>query len=453
MKLTTVTLALSLLAILSACKKGDGPQAEAPLDARSKKVSPGFDEGNMVLYWNEKTVSLVQNSFTPQAQARFMAMVHIAVHDALNSIKPKYERYALAGTRDPFAAVDAAIASAAYHVIMQMGIQQSFAVQAWYDEALRTVPDGESKQKGIALGKAAAYALTARHTKEAYQKAILMLPIPEGTLPGQYRSTLPYSLPNMPKPRPLSQWSTLAPLVIESSTQFRVEPPYAVTSAEYAADYNEVKAKGGRAVHTRTPEEDEIGRFWVERSTSGWNRFARTLITNRKMDAWKTARLLALVNTAMADAGITNFESKYYYFYWRPETAIRLGDSDGNPATAGDPTWLNSYTEIPNPDNPALNVNTPPIPEYPSAHANFGGAAGEAMRLFFGSDQISVDLTSLTAPGITRHYTSLYAAIRDNSISRIYVGYHFRKAVDAGEEQGLQVANYVFNHAFREEGD
>lgn len=177
------------------------------------------------------------------------------------------------------------------------------------------------------------------------------------------------------------------------------------------------------------------------------------MILGKKMDAWKTARLLALMHTAMADGTLPNFESKYYYFYWRPETAIRLGDSDGNPATVGDPTWLPSYTEIPHPVNPALNTNTPPIPEYPSAHANFGAAAGEALRLFFGSDVISVDLTSLTAPGITRHYSSLFTAIRENSLSRIYVGYHFRKAVDAGEAQGIQVANYVFHHAFREEGD
>lgn len=251
MKLTVATVGILVLTVLNACKKTDLPSTEAPLEAKSKKVLPGFAENDMVLYWNQKTIQLVNNSFTPQAQSRFMAMVQIAMHDALNSIKPKYERYALTAARDPFAAVDAALASAAYHTIMKMGIQQAFPVPTWYQESLATVPDGESKQRGIALGEAAATALTARHSRESYLKAVAMLPIPEGTQPGQYRSTLPYSLPGQPKVRPLSQWSTLAPLVIESSTQFRAAPPYPIPSAEYTADYNEVKAKGGRAVHTR----------------------------------------------------------------------------------------------------------------------------------------------------------------------------------------------------------
>ena len=134
-------------------------------------------------------------------------------------------------------------------------------------------------------------------------------------------------------------------------------------------------------------------------------------------------------------------------------TAIREGDNDGNPNTVGDVTWLPSYTESPNANNPAANVNTPPIPDYPSAHASFGGAASEILKLFFETDQISIDQTSPTAPGITRRYSSLSQAAKDNSLSRIYVGFHFRYAILNGETMGQDIAKYVFTHSFRETGE
>ena len=445
LKLTIAVLGLSAMVLLNACKKGDMPHIDPH----------GFQDNEAVLYWNEKTSIVLTAPFTPPAQCRYFAMVQIAVHDALNSIKPKYECFALLQTKDPLAASGAAVAAATHHIIVnKLQIQGTHPMNEWYQDWLSKIPDGDSKQRGIALGVAAAEAIFAKRSTDNFETANFQGPGPDGVAPGEYRSTLPFSLPVFPaKPKPLAKWSTLTPFVIESSTQFRVEPPYPVTSSEYTADYNEVKAKGGRAVHTRTEEEDQIGRFWVERSSIGWNRLARTLIQTKKIDAWKTARLLALLHTAMTDGTITNFESKYHYFYWRPETAIRLGNDDGNSATTGDPSWLPSYTESPNPANEAMNVNTPPIPDYPSAHANFGAAAGEVLRLFFGTDKIAVDLTSPTAPGIKRRYTTLSSAIRDNSLSRIYVGYHFRKAVLAGEEQGIKVGNYVFNHAFRENQD
>ena len=182
----------------------------------------------------------------------------------------------------------------------------------------------------------------------------------------------------------------------------------------------------------------------------GWNRLTRGLMGSQKLDAWKTARLFALVHTAMADAATACFEAKYYYKFWRPETAVRLGDNDGYSNTIGDATWLPAYTESPNLLNPALNVYTPPIAEYPSAHASFGASAAAVLLKFFGPNAPTLALTSSTLPGVTRHYDSIMAAVRDNSLSRIYVGFHFRKAVLEGEWQGLQVGNYVFDHSFQE---
>lgn len=453
-----ITAGMLLLFSFSACKKTDLKQTQTADDepaANARKASAGFIENDMVMYWNDKTRIVLAAPMTPQACSRFFAMVQIAVHDAINSIKPKYERYALLNTRDKEASPDAAVASAAYHVITKLNLQGNFAVQTWYNESLNTIPDGMAKQRGIALGLAAADAIIAKRATDNFLVANRQISIPDGTTPGAYRSTLPFSLPQHPfyLRKALDQWSTLTPFVINSGAQFRVPPPYPVNSPEYTADYNEVKAKGGRVGHTRTPEEDQIGRFWVENSTLGWNRMARTLILAKKIDAWRTARLFALMHTAMVDASIANFESKYYYFYWRPETAVRLGDQDGNPQTIGDPAWLPGNTQAPNLQNPAFDIHTPPIPDYPSQHANYGGAAGDILRRFFETDNVSMTLTSTSLPNVTRHYKSLSGAIRDNSLSRIYVGYHFRKAAIEGEVQGLNIGKFVFENAFRDADD
>ena len=426
--------------------------ADLTTAAASKKPdNPGFPENNMVLSWNDKANTILTRALTPHSQARYFAMVQIAVHDALNAIKPKYERFALKDVRSQFANPDAAVASAAYWTIKGMNVAGANPIEDWYSASLATIPEGESKELGKTLGKQAADAIVSKRASDNFLQANVQIPLPDGIQPGEYRSTLPFSLPGMPRLKALHQWGTkMTPFVTESNQQFRPVPPYPIQSQEYLADYNEVKLKGAQVGHNRTADEDEIGRFWVERSSNGWNRFARQIVMGSKMDAWKTARLFALMHTAMADLASGNFEAKYHYFYWRPETAIRMGDQDGNPNTTGDATWLPSYTEGPNLANPGLNVYTPPIPDYPSLHAGFGGAAAEILKLFLNADQVAVAQTSPTTPGITRYYTSLTKAARDNSLSRLYVGFHFRDACLKGEEQGKQIAAYVFNNSFRE---
>jgi hypothetical protein len=406
------------------------------------------------MYWNEKASIVLNAPNTPPAQSRYFAMIQIAVHDALNSIKPKYERFALVNERQQFANPDATVASAAYWTIKGMNVQGANPIDNWYTESLSTIPDGESKESGKILGKKAADAIVAKRSTDKFAQANVQIAFADGVNPGDYRSTLPFSNEGMPKIKALHQWGTLmTPFVAQSNSQFRPAAPYPVNSLQYETDYNEVKAKGARVGHTRTADEDEIGKFWVERSSIGWNRFARNLIASKKLDAWKTARLFALLHTAMTDGISGCFEAKYYYFFWRPETAIRLGNNDGNNNTIGDANWLPSYTETPNLSNPALNVNTPPIPDYPSAHANFGGVAAEILKRFFESDNVSVHQTSLALPGVIRHYLTISQAARENSLSRCYNGYHFRNACLTGEEQGKQYATYVFDHSFRESGE
>ncbi|RYG54261.1 MAG: phosphatase PAP2 family protein, partial [Chitinophagaceae bacterium] len=430
------------------CSKTDLTNQGSP-DAH-KPDNPGFASNDMVMYWNEKAATVLSGPNTPPAQARYFAMVQIAVYDALNSIKPKFQRYALVNVREKFANPDAAVASAAYHTIIKLNLQGTNPVLTWYNESLADIPDGSGKDLGKALGEAAADAIILKRSTDNFATANTQFPAPDGVLPGEYRSTLPFSIDGMPKIKALQQWgAVMTPFVLSNSAQFRPPAPDPVSSPAYVSDYNEVKNKGGFLNHTRTNDETEIGVFWVERSSIGWNRLARNMIADRNMDAWKTARLFALMHTAMADGATACFEAKYHYSYWRPETAIRLGNADGNDLTSGDPSWLPSYTESPNMANPAMNVFTPPIPDYPSAHANFGGAASAVLLRFFGSDRIDVDQTSAALPGVTRRYTSIRSAARDNSLSRIYVGYHFRKAALEGEVQGSNVGNYIFDNSFR----
>jgi PAP2 superfamily len=453
-KISLLTTFLGMSILYQSCRKDTTPYSpiEEKLSVENKPLDPGFVENDMVLYWNQKA-SMVLSSppNTPPAQARRFAMIQIAIHDALNSIKPKYECFALLNERQKFASPDAAVASAAYWTIKKMNLQGTNPIDQWYAESLSTIPDGQSKEDGKTLGEQSADAIIANRSTDNFTQANVQIALPDGSAPGAYRSTLPFSLPTMPKIKALHQWGTLMkPFVTESNSQFRPLAPHPVNSAAYEADYNEVKVKGGTVGNTRTADETAIGVFWVERSSIGWNRFARNIISTKKLDAWKTARLFAVMHTAMVDGVSGCFEAKYYYSFWRPETAIRLGEVDGNNNTTGDVNWLPMYIETPNVANPALNVYTPPIPDYPSAHANFGGAAAEVLALFFETDFVSVDQTSTTLPGVTRQYTSISNAARDNSLSRIYVGFHFRNACLVGEAQGRQIGNYVFNNSFRE---
>jgi hypothetical protein len=232
---------------------------------------------------------------------------------------------------------------------------------------------------------------------------------PRGTAPGEYRFTpgTPFAF--------APGWGGVTPFVLDDSSQFRPGPPYPVTGRKYAADLNEIKALGGDGVATpsaRTPEQTQVALFWVESSPLQWNRIARTV--SARLDPWAQARLFALLNMALADGYVSSFETKYHYDYWRPVTAIRAADTDGNPRTSADPTW----TPL---------VTTPPIPDYDSAHAVQGGAGSTVLERFFGTDHIGFTTCSLTLPAgstctdpspVTRSYASFSAAARRRTASR-----------------------------------
>ena len=214
--------------------------------------------------------------------------------------------------------------------------------------------------------------------------------------------------------------------------QTGASPPPTLTSELYTRDYNEVKRLGSKQSPARTADQSEMARFWYEGSPQGWNRIARIIAAKRGLDRWEYARLLGLLNAVLADGYIAGADTRYLYNFWRPVTAIRAGQSDGNEATAGDPSW-------------ETFMNTPPLPEYPSTHSVCGGAAATVMARFFGTDQMSFTMTSGPPfAGITRTFKNFSEAQEENGASRVYSGIHFRNSTVAGITQGERIGRQAF---------
>ena len=438
--LTTVTAATALAAVA------------APASAHR---TPGSDA---VSVWNASAgkaaiAACISPGDDPLHESRMYAMTHLAIHDALNAIDRRSRPYAFNATAKRGASPDAAVAAAARDVLVSLVRQISTpfppacvqagvaSVEADYTAALAAIPDGRHKARGIEVGQAAAAAILALRAADGSDTPLVVEQLPAGdSARGSTASRLASPFAFAPG------WGTVTPFVLDDSSQFRPGPPYPVTSRKYAADLNEIKALGGDGVTTpsaRTPEQTEIALFWVESSPLQWNRIARTV--SARLDPWAQARLFALLNMALADGYVSSFDTKYHYNYWRPVTAIRAADTDGNPRTSSDPTW----TPL---------VTTPPIPDYDSAHAVQGGAGSTVLKRFFGTDHIGFTTCSLTLPAggtctdpspITRSYASFSAAAAENGISRILVGFHFRKAVDEGIDHGNRIGDLAVDRFLR----
>jgi hypothetical protein len=376
------------------------------------------------------------------------AMVHVAVHDAVNAIDRRSRPYAFSERVNVAASADAAVAAAARDVLVAViaGLPESPAcvasgiaqANALYAAALASIPAGPAKTAGVALGQAAAAAIVALRADDRFDAVTwLDFGYPQGTEPGAWRFT--------PDGDPLafaSNYGDVTPFVLQHSAQFGPGPPHPLNSKRYADDYNEIKLIGGDDIttpSTRTPDQTEIGLFWIESSPLAWNRLARAVSLQRGFDLWENARLFGLLNMAMADGYIASWEVKYHYSFWRPITAIREGDNDGNPATLGDSTWT--------PLQP-----TYPMPDHDSGHAVQGGVAAEILKQVFGTDDVSFTACSTTVPAggmctdatpIIRSYSSFSQAAGENAVSRIYIGIHFRNAVEAGVHHGRRIAAYA----------
>jgi PAP2 superfamily len=384
-----------------------------------------------VTRWNEITTTVTTPpaaNIPPPYQSRIFAMTHAAIHDALNAIDRRYKPYALSSRPDHGASPEAAVATAAYGVLVhEIPAQQAF-LDAELQAALASIPDGEAKNRGMVIGQAAAAVIIALRSDDG---STAQTPYTPGTEPGDWQPTPPNFLPAL-----APGWGEVTPFGLRIGAQFRPAPsPYFdLTSAAYIRDYKEIKSIGKIDSSTRTAEQSEIAMFWYESSTIGWNRIARNIAAEPGLDLWSNARLFGLLNLTIADCYISSFEAKYFYNFWRPVTAIRAGDLDGNPRTIADPEWTSFLI-------------SPAIPDNSSGHSVAGAGAAHVLAEFFDNDDICFTTTSgAPFPGITRSFTSFSQAAQENADSRVYAGIHFRSACRDGLKQGAKVGRYVFNH-------
>jgi hypothetical protein len=382
--------------------------------------------------WN--AVADQTNLGAPAQRFRIMAMMHIAIHDALNSIEPRYESYAAVPAAVEGASPAAAVGQAAYRVLLASvaaGSPQALFINNSYNAWVLTLDCASASCPfGMAAGDAAANAILALRVGDG--SATPNLPyIPSGPpgTPGVYQLTPP----NLPAPT-FAGWVNLRPFVLNSASQFRAEPAeiFDLTSAAYTRDYNEVKRVGAAnaSAADRSPEQAQVPVYW---SGGGFNfnPILRTaILPGRGLDLWEHARLFALLNMGVSDSAIAVFDTKYTYNFWRPVTAIRAGDVDGNPNTAPDATWLPLLT-------------TPAYPDYTCGLPTNTGAAVEVLRRYFGTDEVPY---TFTAGGVTRSFATLSAAADESVDARVIGGIHFRTGCTRGVIQGRQVGRFAYQH-------
>jgi len=395
---------------------------------RDTKIS-----GASVIAWNQELVKIV---LTPGAQpatvhpTRSYAILHAAIDDAIVSItrdgSPSLVSVkAPRGARPDAAAIEAGRATL---TALYPGFKAELAQLA--DGQLATIPNGADKQQGIQVGDAVAGKILQLRATDG--SAVTPPPFTPGSQPGNYRSTPP----NFPTPV-FTNWGQVTPFVLKSGSQFRPEAPPALTSAAYAESLNEVKSLGQNTSVTRTAEQTVIGKFWAPAVWNTWNVIAENAATAHHANLERTARLFAALNLSLADSAIALYDAKYQYQLWRPVTAVRLADSDGNPATTADPNWT------------PLAV-TAPDPSYPGAHSTFSAAAATVLAATFGNrDHIQVSSSAL--PGVVRSFNSYSDVATEAGLSRIFAGQHFRFDHVAGLDLGHDVAQFVLHHAQQED--
>jgi membrane-associated phospholipid phosphatase len=417
----TLMLRLSRMGVLA----GVALTLAAPGRANDADITHagGNLRGNAVTHWNTVAIDVFKptQGTNPMGQSRSLAILHAAIHDALNAIDRRFASYT-PGLGDAHeASVDAAVAAAAHDVLVSQAPEQAALVEDAYSRALANIPDGGAKAGGISVGQASAAANMLRRRNDGAEQAADPVYVPRSG-PGEYQFTPPFNFAALPG------WRRVKPFVIELR-KHQVDGPDRLSSARYAHDLALVRAIGRIDSRIRTADQSEIAQFWYEDSPLGWNRIANTAIRQRHLDNWAAARMFALVNFALADGYIAGFEAKYRFRFWRPETAIRAAAIDGNPMTEADPTWKPFQI-------------TPPVPDYPSTHTVVGWAAAEVLIGTL-DDRVRFRADSLTLPGVTRKFEGFSAAAEENGQSRVYAGIHFAHAVRDGRRLGRGIGRTV----------
>jgi len=451
---------------------------DADITVRTSTPVSGTDP---VLYWNN--IALLANAedatgtygtgdaVGPGSSSRALAIVQTAVYEAVNSIDRAHQPYIafIPVQQNETVSMDAAVAAAAYKTLVEMFPRQKSMFDITYQGALFKVPDGAEETAGIRVGEAAAKQILDARKNDGATIDVTYTP---GNEPGKHRVD-PLN-PNQPFMG--ANWGNVKPFSLLSGTQFRSPPPPALTSKEYADAFNELKLYGGDGITSstiRTQDQTEIGLFWAYDGVKKigtpprlYNQIAQVIAKQKGNTVTQNARLFALINIAMADAGVVCWESKYYYNVWRPIVGIREADvgtgptglGDNNPLTTGDVNWTPLGAPM---SNMTMNNFTPPFPSYPSGHATFGTAAFTVIEQFYGTNNIGFTFTSDELNGVTtdnkgnvrplkpRTFQNLDQAIKENADSRVYLGVHWRFDQDEGMRMGEKIAEYVFQNSLK----
>ena len=391
---------------------------------------PAVGSADTVTQWNQNAANAlyVTAAQPPNVSVLHMAMVQGAVYDAVNAIDGGREGYLLTSrVATPTDSKDAAAATAAYKVLLSIVPAQEPVLTALYNASLAGISDGAAKTRGIAVGNAAATAMIAARTADG---RFGMPGFLTGTTPGAWRPVLP-AFGNDP-----NAWvKGVKPFLIRRASQFRSSGPYELTSRKYAREFEEVKKVGSASASLtdRTADQTDAALYWAENPPRTWNRILNSLSASRGVSLVENARLFAEVYLTVADAFIAVWDEKAHYSFWRPITAIREADTDGNHRTAKDENWLPL-------------VANPPYPEHPSGHLGLSGAVGKTLQEFFHTDRLA--WTDTNVAGRTRSYTRVSDAIEEIVDVRVWSGIHFRNADEASVQISRQIANYRDRHYF-----
>ena len=428
---SALVLPMSLGLLAAAC--GNSSAGEVARTGATRLVSSAspIPTVDPVVHWNRILIGIVR---TPGAQpatvhpTRAFAMLHAALYDAVNAIDRTHAPYLIRLRSAPRGASQQAAAAAAAHgVLVALYPARSAQIDAQFDQSLTDVPEGSGKKEGIAIGAEVArriVALRADDGSGAQPPKYVF-----GTMPGAYQSTPP----NFPSQPQFTHWSHVRPFALERADQFRPRSPPPLTSDAYGNAVNELKSLGTAAGSTATADQALTGRFWNGAIQNYWNEIAQTASLLGSLTTAQNARLFTLLNLAVADGVIAFYDAKYAYNFWRPVTAIRSADTDGNPKTEADPDWLPEVGK------------TAPDPSYPGAHAVISAAAAAVLTDVLGTEPFKFSVTSEVMPGAERSFESLAAAAQEATLSRIYAGQHFRFDLSAGQRLGHEVADLVLD--------
>jgi len=394
---------------------------------------------NPVIEWNQTLLKIVRTKGAQPATihpTRSFAILHAAVYDAVSSIEGEHRPYRIRieGV-SRHASQEAAADQAAHDVLTSLYPAFQASLDTQLEQDLAGIADDADKAAGVDIGRAVAAALLALRADDG--SAVTPPAFVFTNTPGRYQSTPP----NFPPQPSFTQWPKVRTFVLNSANEFRPGPPPALASREYANVFNELKAVGIAGSTAATADQAVTGKFWNGAIQNYWNEIAQSAAQTKGLNTAQSARLFALLNLTFADSAIAFYDAKYTYNFWRPVTAIRSADTDGNPATAVDPNWLPEVT------------NSPTDPAYPGAHAVISAAAAFILEEFFKTKHLQLAVTSESLPGVTRNFDSLDDVEKEASLSRVYAGVHFRSDEDAGEVLGRRVADFVSDHALRREHD